>query len=222
MAYLRLLTVWPANANMMLHSMHNAITLDNVTNSLYNSFFRNFVNDFNNEDDEQARLEENDIMHKNLGLSLGIFFIFLSLLILAVFLYFITEIMADRVKFCKKVRNILKAKLFYNAWIRYMIESNLKMTHNCIFFLYVSGSFLHTEDKINTITRIFLLIIIVLWPIFTTIWLLCNREKIDEKGFKWKFISMYQGVKTNHVSSLLYTTLFCTRRLTLVCSLIAL
>ena len=33
---------------------------------------------------------------------------------------------------------------------------------------------------------------------------------------------MYQGVKTNHTSSLLYTTLFCTRRLILVCSLIAL
>ena len=114
-------------------------------------------------------------------MSLGILFIFLTLLILAVFLYFITEVMADRLRFCKKVRNILKAKLFYNAWIRYMIESNLKMTHNCIFFLYVSGSFLHTEDKINTISRIFLLIIIVFWPMFTTTWLLYNRKKSKNK-----------------------------------------
>ena len=37
MAYLRLVVDWPANANMMLNSMHNAITLENIINSFYDS-----------------------------------------------------------------------------------------------------------------------------------------------------------------------------------------
>ena len=37
MAFLRLLVDMPANSNMMLQSMHNAITLENVMNSVYDS-----------------------------------------------------------------------------------------------------------------------------------------------------------------------------------------
>ena len=38
MAYLRLLVDWPANSAMMLQSMHNAITLENIINDVYKDF----------------------------------------------------------------------------------------------------------------------------------------------------------------------------------------
>ena len=41
-AYLRLLVQWPANTNMMLQSMHNALTLENIINNLYDKFFDAF------------------------------------------------------------------------------------------------------------------------------------------------------------------------------------
>jgi len=42
MAYLRLLVDWPANSQMMLQSMHNAITLENIINDFYTSFQTQF------------------------------------------------------------------------------------------------------------------------------------------------------------------------------------
>ena len=33
-AYLRLVVSWPANSHMILKSMHNAITLDNIFNEI--------------------------------------------------------------------------------------------------------------------------------------------------------------------------------------------
>lgn len=53
----------------------------------------------------------------------------------------VVKIISVKVRCCNIFRKLLKLKLFYNVWIRYMIESNLKMTHNCIFFLYINGSF---------------------------------------------------------------------------------
>ena len=44
MAYLRLAVEQPANSNMMLQSMHNAITLENIINSFYDTFLDDFKN----------------------------------------------------------------------------------------------------------------------------------------------------------------------------------
>ena len=77
---------------------------------------------------------------------MGIFGIFLGLLIFALLLYFLIKLIAVRLKCCEVLRKLLKTKLFYSVYIRYMIESNLKMTHNCICFLYISGIFEILED----------------------------------------------------------------------------
>ena len=49
-AYLRLLVNWPANTSMMLQSMHNALTLENLINDLYDNFF----DAFDGENDEET------------------------------------------------------------------------------------------------------------------------------------------------------------------------
>ena len=49
-AYLRFVVVWPANAGVMLKSLHNAITLENLVNSIYDSIvldFNKLVNETN-------------------------------------------------------------------------------------------------------------------------------------------------------------------------------
>jgi len=103
-----------------------------------------------------------------------------------------------------------------------MIESNLKMTHNCVFYLTISGGFDSFEDSFSTILRVTILIIIVIWPFFTTFFLIYRREELDEVGFRQKFISMYNGHKTSWAGTLTYTSVFCLRRMALVCSLLAL
>ena len=102
-----------------------------------------------------------------------------------------------------------------------MIESNLKMTHNCVFFLAITGAFDEVEDKVSTIATITILTIIVLWPVFMTIFLFCKQKKLDNAKFKRKFVSMYNGV-TKEKLALMYTSVFCVRRLLLVLALLLL
>lgn len=111
--------------------------------------------------------------------SLGIFALFLGLLLFALLFYLLLKLLAVRVQCCNTVRNILQAKLFYSVWIRYMIESNLKITHNCIFFLVIGGSFETGEDGVSTIFRIVLLILICVWPVFAAVFLCIKKEKLE-------------------------------------------
>lgn len=52
-AYLRFVVKWPANASMMLLSMHNAITLDNLINSVYDSILDDFNQLVSKDDDSK-------------------------------------------------------------------------------------------------------------------------------------------------------------------------
>ena len=45
MAYLRLVVDWPANSHMILDSMHNAITLENILKEVKDSYFTDFTDD---------------------------------------------------------------------------------------------------------------------------------------------------------------------------------
>ena len=49
LAYFRLLVNWPANTKMILQSIHNAVTLENIINGIYKSVF-----DFDVEDDDKS------------------------------------------------------------------------------------------------------------------------------------------------------------------------
>ena len=104
MAYLRLLVDWPANANMMLLSMHNAITLENIINGLYDNFWNDLSEEFGDDNDEEyALLEKNDIPYKNIGLSMGIFGILMGALILALIFYIILKLLSMRFRCVKTI-----------------------------------------------------------------------------------------------------------------------
>ena len=139
LAYLKMLIDWPTNAEMVLTSVYDAITLENIIPD-YDSYI------FGEEDEEELIIEEEKaeevklLEEKNLSpsdnsLNLGIFGILLSGLILAVILYFLLKLLAMKFKILRKLVHFMHNKLFYNAWIRYMIESNLITTHSCIFYL---------------------------------------------------------------------------------------
>ena len=100
-----------------------------------------------------------------------------------------------KIRCCKTIQNLLEEKLFYNAWIRYMVQSNLKITHNCIFYLVISGSFGTAEDNVSTIFRIVLLALILAWPIVCAVIMCSRKDRLGDKSFKRKFISMYNGLR---------------------------
>lgn len=115
-----------------------------------------------------------------------------------------------------KIRN----KLFYSVWIRYLIEGNLFITYEAIFFLKKHGSFSTTELSLSTTFRILILIILVLWIIFASFYIVMKQQNLEEPTFKRKFGSLYTGLNTNHRPAIMYTAVFCLRRLLLVLCLL--
>ena len=103
-----------------------------------------------------------------------------------------------------------------------MIESYLKMSHSCIFYLSISASYTSSRDKFGSIVRISLLTILIIWPFFVTAFLFMKRSQLETESFRRKFISMYSGLKTKKAGALLYTFIFCSRRMLLVLALLML
>ena len=84
------------------------------------------------------------IEHPNLFRSFGIFGIVLVILVLLFLIYLLLG-WCHRHHWLgpilEKIRLILKKKLKYQSEIRYLMQSNLKITHNSVFFLVLTGGF---------------------------------------------------------------------------------
>ena len=78
-----------------------------------------------------------------------------------------------------------------------MIESNLKITHNSIFYLLILGSFDSLKQTVSTIFTLAFLAVIILWPAFLTVFLLYNRKNLEKRPFQRKFHSMYLRIKSD-------------------------
>lgn len=88
--------------------MHNAITLENVTEAFYDSFVEDVVEDFQ-ENEATESLEDNGISSDNIYLSLGIFGICLIVLTFGLLLYSLTKICSRYFFCCSRLMQILKA-----------------------------------------------------------------------------------------------------------------
>ena len=223
-AYLRHMGIYPANLAVILESVHNAVSLEPLKDKAFEWTKDTYTNTTVTLQSEE--LKAVGITSPNLFWSLGIYafvFIFLA----ATFLVYIAlKHLSKRSSKVEKIQLYLKKKLFFSSAIRYMIESNLKITHNSIFFLAITGSFSTTRDKVFTIFICLLLGVIVLWPFFVTAFLLHNRKRLKTPRFKLMFQSMYLGIKTDNylgknltikkTECLLYNVVFCLRRLALV------
>ena len=90
----------------------------------------------------------------------------------------------------------------------------------------MAGSFETTKEKIETIVAMFFLGVIILWPVFLTLFLMYNRKELNKRLFKKRFESMYLGIKTDayvakaitigRANCFLFNVVFCLRRLSIV------
>lgn len=75
-----------------------------------------------NEYMRQQGIEDDSIMK-----SLGIFAIGVACIVLLVLLFFLIRMCAAKLACCKKAKEVLAKKIFYNGPIRYIIVSYLKL-----------------------------------------------------------------------------------------------
>jgi len=61
--------------------------------------------------------------------------------------YFVVKTLRKRISCCGKFYKPLKSMLFYDTWIRFIIESNLELCYESIFFLHTSASFDNELEK---------------------------------------------------------------------------
>ena len=128
-------------------------------------------------------MEESGIEYSNILLNLGIFSILLKFLLLALFAYGVIYLAFNNIRCCKRVKDKLRYKLFYNVWIRHMLESYLEVTHYCVVFLSISASFNLVSDTISTLIGIASMTIYSLWPVFIIVFLLKKRKMLDDFNF---------------------------------------
>ena len=87
--------------------------------------------------------------------------------------------------------------LFYSCFIRYLIKSNLVLTHNTFFFLAFMFSYQTLAKAISSSVYILIMIIVILWPISISYFLFKNKSKLNEQDFKTKYSSLYEGLRTS-------------------------
>lgn len=154
-------------------------------------------------------IDEKDNLVKALGI-----YPFLLLLILCTMIYTCV------LKKCKskntKVRrqyNSLNRKLYYNTLLRFCLEIDLKLAHQAISVTYFVGLASLSTSVIHGFFALFVLI----FPFATVFFLLRRRDRLPERNMMARFGTLYQGVKTQHKSTVIHTAMFLFRRLFVVC-----
>ena len=57
----------------------------------------------------------------------------------------------------------------------------------------------------STLVRMVILAIVIVWPITITTLLYLRKDQLDEKEFKNKLISAYEGIKLQGILTIMYT-----------------
>ena len=83
------------------------------------------------------------------------------------------------------------------------------------------GGFSSIKEAGFTLFNGFLLLCVIVFPIFVFLFLTNQRDKLEDPQFKKKYNTMYLGVNLDHMWSIIYFTPFCIRRFLLVMCLLS-
>ena len=165
---------WPANTEYVLLSIEEAVNLRELTEQVYQLVLPpEFLDgkDWNSPDGPST----------SLILSIAIFGVVLLGLVILLILYCLLKSIAEKARgLCAKIWLVIQASLFYNLWLRYMIEGTLDLSYQSIFYLNKKGSFESTQVALETIISVFFVICIGLWLIFGFSFLVENKKFLKQ------------------------------------------
>ena len=212
LAYIRFFTGWPAFMMEIFMHMDNAVTLKPISDPMFEYGMSGF---------EKANMTLTDEGMRAMGVqdieiakSLGVFGFVLIGLGIAMVIYGLLKVC--NIEKCAPIKAKLQKKLFFGAWLRYMIVSNLKITYTIMAFLLSGFSFATTFAGIKTAAFTAGLLCILAWPVVIAIFMFRNQSRLDEPAIKGKWETLYQGIHTDSLGALLYNAVFCVRRFDVV------
>lgn len=181
-AFLRLISSSPANLKLVFDSVYNAVTLKPLKIAIFEYGEEKF--DLAKQKVNDDTLLEMDIRKDSIIWSLGIFFIILIALFITLVFYFVIRLLRRRIRKFQVLENFLAKTLFYSGGIRYLITSSLQLCYTCCMFLvYVGIEFKNWHSSLNATINIIICTVLIIWPIFLTIFLLRNRKNLGKKSF---------------------------------------
>ena len=125
------------------------------------------------------------------------FGIVLLLLLVLVAIYFMMIACAHKISFIGKIRDLIYKKLFYNGFLRYMIVSNLKLTYTVFGFFFVFYGFDTSMSTIKTIGCISIIALLLIYPLWTMIFLQRRHGRLEEEFYKIHFSSLFDGIEVD-------------------------
>ena len=123
--------------------------------------------------------------------NLGLFGVAFGGLLVLISTYYLIKRFNTKYKLIDKMKVKLEEKLFYAAFLRYMIVSNLKLTYTIWAFLIGMWGFVTLQSSLSSLAYVIVLFAICLWPIFVIYILLVNHDKLQDSTTKRKFGILY-------------------------------
>ena len=167
---------------------------------------------------EQSGYESHYFM-KNAGSLL----VFILLQVALILLLVLCKPCSALCKCCKSTHGKVSNWLFFNPLLRLLLEATLDFS----FSIFIQTSLMQEnedeEEKEKSVSEKFIqyndsmvwifIVVIGIMPIFVSIFLCCNRKKLQEPDFDKKYGALYTGLNLEKRSIVLYTPLFMLRRI---------
>ena len=155
-------------------------------------------------------MREQGIEDDSIMKSLGVFAVSIALILLVFLIYFLIK----RCKCCEKIKQMLYKKMCYSGPIRYIVVGYLKLLNQFAALLLFGMS---SQMSIFMIIGYALVIMfLMLWPFWSSCWLMKNKDKLADPVFEQKFSTLYQGIRFDSFRALAYNAVFSVRRFDII------
>ena len=134
-----------------------------------------------------------------------ILLVLVALTLLILLLRFLTKY----VKVCGKVATVLKERLFYNAFLRFILQGTLKLQIGAGAILVLEDG---DYDRVSLTTAFLILFVFQTFPLLFYCIMKRKRDQLHLKETKSKIGSIYLGLNTEKDSVMSYSPVFLIRR----------
>lgn len=121
---------------------------------------------------------------------------------------------------CKRATNTVSKVLFFNAYIRFLLEAYLELSLTCL-IRFQAFSFSTPSEKFHSTFVVLMFVTLVLFVAFALFYLQMNFSKLSAAdGPKMRLGGLYLGIRTTERSAILSPVVFLVRRLTFAAILV--
>ena len=114
---------------------------------------------------------------------------------------------------CKTKASQMKKKLLWNFFLRFSLQSFLKISIGALFAVSVVDFTSSASSSVNAAINILTVVLISSLPVFYAILMHRNKGSLNQEGMKEKIGSLYLEMRVDTVSQRLFASLFLARRL---------